>query len=246
MSDHLVRLHNLSTLMRANDWGPSELARQVGRSPQQVRSWFSGERQIGERLARSLEDKLELGRYALDDRAGLHQVGEPTPKWAVSSPLPSQVTKRQQERPVVRWTEIAALLDVDNVSLKQKAPHLGTHASTSTKAKFIEMPDDSMAPEFLAGDHVLFDPVEAPRAGDVVLVRVDSHEHFVRVFKPKTAHAFEASAINSNYQALSSDNDNLTVVSVNRTTFARGVHEQWVYDGGYLYFEDGVLTTIQN
>lgn len=33
---------------------------------------------------------------------------------------------------------------------------------------------------------------------------------------------------------------------VNRTTNAYGVSEQWVYDGGYLYFRDGVLTSIQN
>jgi hypothetical protein len=33
---------------------------------------------------------------------------------------------------------------------------------------------------------------------------------------------------------------------VNRTTGSYGTHEQWVYDGGYLYFENGVLRTIQN
>lgn len=33
---------------------------------------------------------------------------------------------------------------------------------------------------------------------------------------------------------------------VNRTTTARGTREQWVYGGGYLYFENGILTTIQN
>ena len=34
---------------------------------------------------------------------------------------------------------------------------------------------------------------------------------------------------------------------VNRTTTARGTSEQWVYgDGNYLYFENGVLTAIQN
>jgi hypothetical protein len=33
---------------------------------------------------------------------------------------------------------------------------------------------------------------------------------------------------------------------VNRTITARGVREQWVYGRSYLYFEDGVLTTIQN
>lgn len=35
--------------------------------------------------------------------------------------------------------------------------------------------------------------------------------------------------------------------SVNRTTSAHGTREQWVCGGrNYLYFEDGVLTTIQN
>ena len=34
---------------------------------------------------------------------------------------------------------------------------------------------------------------------------------------------------------------------VNTTTTARGTREQWVYGmRAYLYFEDGVLTTIQN
>jgi hypothetical protein len=34
--------------------------------------------------------------------------------------------------------------------------------------------------------------------------------------------------------------------SVNRTTYSWGVKEQWVYDGGYLYFTDGVLVAISN
>jgi hypothetical protein len=33
---------------------------------------------------------------------------------------------------------------------------------------------------------------------------------------------------------------------INRTTTQLGTREQWVYDGGYLYFENGLLTTIQN
>ncbi len=34
--------------------------------------------------------------------------------------------------------------------------------------------------------------------------------------------------------------------SINKTTNANGTHEQWVYGGGYLYFDGEVLTTIQN
>ncbi|MES2634066.1 MAG: hypothetical protein V4669_13915 [Pseudomonadota bacterium] len=33
---------------------------------------------------------------------------------------------------------------------------------------------------------------------------------------------------------------------INRTTTATRQREQWVYDGGYLYFENGILVTIQN
>lgn len=34
---------------------------------------------------------------------------------------------------------------------------------------------------------------------------------------------------------------------INRTINQFGEREQWVYDGGsYLYFKDGVLTSIQN
>lgn len=32
---------------------------------------------------------------------------------------------------------------------------------------------------------------------------------------------------------------------VNTTLTARGTHEQWVYAGGYLYLDDGVVTSIQ-
>lgn len=35
--------------------------------------------------------------------------------------------------------------------------------------------------------------------------------------------------------------------SINRTVYSFGVHEQWCYPGyQYLYFEDGILVTIQN
>ena len=33
---------------------------------------------------------------------------------------------------------------------------------------------------------------------------------------------------------------------VNKTHGSFGTHEQWVYGGGYLYFENGILTSVQN
>jgi len=33
---------------------------------------------------------------------------------------------------------------------------------------------------------------------------------------------------------------------INRTTTPFGTSEQWCYDGSYLYFDDGILTSYQN
>lgn len=35
-------------------------------------------------------------------------------------------------------------------------------------------------------------------------------------------------------------------LSVNETITARGKHEQWVYNGGYVYFDGGIVTAIQS
>lgn len=34
--------------------------------------------------------------------------------------------------------------------------------------------------------------------------------------------------------------------SINKTSTVYGTHEQWVYDGGYLYFDNQILRSIQN
>lgn len=214
MSDHLVRVGHLKAIQRANGWDDSELGRQCGRTPQQVYSWFSGTRKIGETLARALEQKLGLARYALDERPatpGPHGVNSDR---SAGKGLSPPVTTRSKEVPVIAWTDIQTMLNVENATLKQKAPHLETFAVCSSRAKFLQMPDDSMAAEIAPGDHLLFDPVEAPHAGDIVLVSVPSGEVFVRVFRPRTAHVFEAAPNNEAYQAITSADDQAVVMGV--------------------------------
>ena len=214
MSDHLVRVDNLKAIQRAHGWNDTDLAKALGRTPQQVYSWWHNKRMIGERLARDLEVRLQLERYALDDRgtppdsSAVKAVREPTPPPLVT------VTKRAKEVPVLAWDGIRTMLDADNTALKQKATHLETYAVCSGKAKFLQMPDDSMAPEIAPGDHLLFDPTEAPRAGDIVLVLIASGDYLVRRFRPKTAYVFEATAANEDYQAVSSTSDEAKVCAV--------------------------------
>ena len=219
MGDHLVRVGRLKTLQRSNGWTDSDLARQCGRTPQQIWAWFSNTRQIGERLARDLETTLGLPRYALDERpqaaeaVALMQVKEGVINPADGRRPPVHATNLPTEAPIIQWADIDTMLGSENARLKARAVHLETYAACSTRAKFLAMPDDSMAEAFSAGDNVLFDPTEAPRAGDVVLVRAGA-EHFVRVFRPRTAYIFEAVALNPNYQPLSSDQDGAIVVGV--------------------------------
>jgi SOS-response transcriptional repressor LexA len=214
MSDHLVRVNHLKAIQRANGWNDSELARNCGRSPQQVHSWFENKRNIGERLARDLEDRLGLVRFALDERVGPTGNGGNPDKTGWRGADTTGLTTSVHEVPVLAWKDLDALLDADNSTLRHKATHLETYAACSARSKFVQQRDDSMAPDIAAGDHLLFDPTQAPRAGDVVLIRLPSGEHFVRNFRPRTARVFEGAAANPAYLPLSSAEDEAAVVGV--------------------------------
>lgn len=223
MSDHLVRVEALRRLQRERDWTDAELARQCGRTPQQVRSWFvypsKDGRQIGERLARSLEEVLKLPRYSLDQRPGSPSTfdsREGGPRRGAATSANQEVAAAQQGTPVpvLRWDQLSAMLQLSNGTLSGSAPLLDTFAPTSKAAKFVSMPDDSMAPTFQPGDHVLVDPALAPRAGDTVLIRLNSGEHFLRTFRPRTATVWEGAPLNENYEALRSQVDGAEIVAV--------------------------------
>lgn len=224
MSDHLVRVDNLRRIQQERGWNDADLARHCKRQPQQLRSWWAypaaGGRQIGEKLARSLEEVLNLPRYSLDERprsaakladregSKSYQQGSTLNAPEAAAPLVGTLV------PVLKWEQLSEMLCEPNNTLGDKVAALGTFATHSQAAKFIAMPDDSMEPVYSEGDHILFDPAEAPHAGDTVLVRVATGEHLVRIFKPRTAHHWEAAAINGNYQSLTSADDGAAVVAV--------------------------------
>lgn len=222
MSDHLVRVSQLKRLQAERSWSDAELARQCGRPQQQIRAWYSYNpdtkkgRAIGEKLARSLEDKLKIPPYSLDERPGSTAKFEAREgsKTYSGDPAPQAVTHDGTTVPVIEWELLPKMLPEPNSSFTSNAPHLLTFAPATRFAKFVAMPDDSMAPVFQPGDHILFDPAELPRAGDTVLVSIPSGEHFVRTFRPRTAHHWDATPINGNYEPLSSQTDGAVVAAV--------------------------------
>lgn len=215
MAEHLVRVGRLRELQKSRQWSDADLARRCDRKPQQIAAWFSGSRKIGERLARALEEALELPRFYLDDRNS----GGSSPKQGVSEGpsayivMSGHATKSVRPVPVLSWEHLATMLAVPADELPKRTSRLETFAVSSPLAKFVQMIDDSMSPTFLPGDHILFDPQEAPHAGDTVLIRLKSGEHFVRTFMPRSAHEFEAVANNANYLPIYSK-DGAVVVAV--------------------------------
>ena len=217
MSEHLVRVGRLKQLQRERSWSDAELARQCNRKQQQLNAWWNSTRLIGERLARSLEETLKLPRYWLDDRPeNMPQsaAGEVNKSYKAIAATVIETATGSEALPVLEWGQLPTMLTLPNASLPRGTPVLDTFVKASRAAKFVAMPDDSMAPTFQPGDHILFDPVEAPRAGDVVLVLIPSGEHFVRTFRPKSAQSWEAAPINAAYDGLTSADDDAKVVAV--------------------------------
>lgn len=222
MSDHLVRVEQLRRLQAERGWSDADLARHCKRNPQQLRAWWvypgPGGRQIGEKLARSLEEELELPRYSLDQRPGMPPnlpAREGSRGRGVATPVTMAPAAQQGTPvPILSWEQLSDMLTISNAEIEAGTPHLDTFAPASSTAKFVAMPDDSMEPVFTEGDHVLFDPAQTPRAGDTILVKLGSGDHFIRVYRPRTAHAWEAAPLNENYQGISSSEDHAVIVAV--------------------------------
>lgn len=235
MSEHLLRVEALREIQRARGWTDSDLARHCGRSPQQVRAWYrqpgaKGARNIVEKLARDIEEALGLTPFSLDmsplSRAyttTAFSAGESIPAGGISTTytggshsiarLPT-ATRGAREVPVVLWARLTEMLDQDNARLRDRAVHLETFASVSSRGKFVQVADDSMSPSFTPGDHILLDPDEAPTAGDVVVVQLPSGEVLLRSFAPRTATSWEGIAANPAYLPVSSETHGARVLAV--------------------------------
>lgn len=74
----------------------------------------------------------------------------------------------------------------------------------------------------------------------------ENHERLVRLYGQKTADMIERGEVAIGFTKAMCKEAWGSPRSVNTTENKYGVHEQWVYGGGrYLYFDNGVLTTIQ-
>lgn len=64
--DALIRYTNLEALCAARNWGPSELAQHIDRSVSQASDMLRRQKTFGEKIARYIEQRLDLPRGWLD------------------------------------------------------------------------------------------------------------------------------------------------------------------------------------
>ena len=221
MSDSLVRLNNLKVLMRDRGWSQSDLGKHVGRSRTQVNNWLQGERSIGERIARSIEEKLGLPRYSLDDRPGqtAHtraifttapgkaplKVGESPQRWSV--------TTAHKVFPVVSWEAATRTMSAVPNERSAALPTLTSYTlAANDRSVFLIVRDDAMAPTFNVGDHILVDPEAPVRAGDAALMELPTGELLLRSYRPRTTATFEAAPENAAYATLNSSSDGVRLL----------------------------------
>lgn len=95
-------------------------------------------------------------------------------------------------------------------------------AETLPKTFVVTAPDDSMAPRIRAGQTVALDTSLTPRAGDGVLVSDKAGNWYLRLYRQRSAIAWEAHALNEAYQAMDAERDGLAPLAV-----VVGVHARW-------------------
>ncbi len=118
--------------------------------------------------------------------AGGNTIGEPVAQFLS---LPSR-----SDPPFVSWEDLMA----------QRLPALFR----------ITLPDNALSPDLVQGDELTIDTSLQPAAGDVVLVRDLSGNHYARMYRFKRPGEWSAQPLNPAFEPLDAVHDALTIVGV--------------------------------
>ena len=189
----VIRLENLKRLKL----GAIELKARLGRGPSFWSDLLRGKKSFGEKLARDLEEGLQLPRGWLD---------------AVGAELPASTNVERQAHnvslPTLRMVPTIAWGDLMTLWVRGELPQKFEAAA----------PDDSMIGKVRKGQNVTFQSVQGgiePNGGDGVLIADAAGNCYIRIFKPRTPGHWEAHATpQSGYLPLDSIKDGLQVLAV--------------------------------
>ena len=200
---------------RFND-SQAELGRALRRSPTTVWRWISRgkhEKPIGEKVAREIEQQLNLPAYWLD---GVAQVMLPS---LAGVDVLSTKAHQLQLRAVPLLSAETALKYFTGQSAAT-AERIGVvysskeDAGPNTVALLVRLAANE--PEYTVGDRIFVDPDVLPAPGDMVLALVNGIELVLRKLRMLTADGkrFELLARDPNFPAISSDTDQVRICGV--------------------------------
>lgn len=183
------------------EWTQEQLGVAVGRTKANVGHWEKGMH----------EPKFDvLVEIAL-------ATGFPPPVLNLPSRL-AEASPGPRQYPVLSHTQAASLADGGAL------PKLGKILDTefgkygpSTRAFFLALEGDAMAPEFREGDRVLVDPEARPQPGDFVVARNAKRQALLRKYRVRGVddegvEVFELVPLNADHAALRSDKHRLTLI----------------------------------
>jgi transcriptional regulator with XRE-family HTH domain len=78
----------------------------------------------------------------------------------------------------------------------------------------VKCPDDSMSPFLRPGAVIYLERALTPKPGDIVLVQDSQGRFYLRLYRPRTASAWEGKPLNDLYQSLDSEREGLTLTAV--------------------------------
>jgi SOS-response transcriptional repressor LexA len=201
--DSLIRFDNLDALARARGWAPSDLAKASGKKLNQCSDMLRRQKSFGEKLARDLEQKLNLPRGWFDqihDDDDPHLTNPFTPERVEPTVLslhePHVSDTRWLNAPLIDWARLGA--ELYRANHEWQAQNMRAFAASTPpkgdRFKMIEVPDDSLAPRICAGDLLAIDPDNTtPKRGQVVLIEGPDKEMMLRRFTPLPDNGFEVS-----------------------------------------------------
>lgn len=137
---------------------------------------------------------------------GFMAVREETPGWPVSQrPVDS---KRLRGNPAHLSTSKVRFDQVPVIAWENLMP-------LSAPNRFaVKCPDDSMSPFLRSGSVVYLERALTPSPGDIVLVEDSQSRFYLRLYRPRSASAWEAKPLNDLYQSLDSEREGLTLMAV--------------------------------
>ncbi len=182
------------------DGNKAALARAIGKDATTVSRWFSdteNRKNIGEQVAREIEERLALPRYTLDGPAA-HSAREPAPREYLDSWLRSV--------PVVGTAQLGDSGYWDEL---QHPPGQGdgavSYPTRDRNAYALRVKGDSMRPRIRPGEFVIIEPNAIPEPGDEVLVRTRDGRSMVKLLASRRSGLVELRSVNEDHAPITLD-----------------------------------------